>query len=70
MDRFGSDAKLVPDGDTFLLTADVVMGPEFWGWMTTHADRAAVIAPPWAAKQWQERFKPRLPERVKQPKAV
>ena len=70
MDRFGADAKLVPDGDSFLLTADVVMGPEFWGWMTTHADRAAVIAPPWAAKQWQERFKPRLPERVRQPKAV
>ena len=70
MDRFGADVKLVPDGDSFLLTADVVMGPEFWGWMTTHADRAAVIAPPWAAKQWQDRFKPRLPERVRQPKAV
>jgi predicted DNA-binding transcriptional regulator YafY len=70
MDRFGADVKLVPDGDSFLLTADVVMGPEFWGWMTIHADRAEVIAPPWAAKQWQDRFKSRLLERVRQPKAV
>ena len=70
MDRFGAGVKMVPDGDSFLLTADVVVGPEFWGWMTTYADRAAVIAPPWAAKQWQDRFKPRLPERARQPKAV
>ena len=56
LDQFGSDAVLVPEGENFTVTADVVVGPRFWGWIAAHGDRAAVIAPPWAAKLWQERY--------------
>lgn len=70
LDQFGSEITLIPEGDCFLLTADVVVGPEFWGWMTAHAEQAAVIAPPWAAKQWAERYRPRGSEKSRRPRAV
>lgn len=70
LDRFGGDVTLTPDGDKFLVTADVVMGPEFWGWMTAHSSQAAVIAPPWAAKLWTQRYQPREPSRNRRAQAV
>lgn len=69
LDRFGADAALIPDGPYFTLTADAVVGPEFWGWMASHGDRASVVAPPWAAKLWQERYQPR-PLAAQRPQAV
>lgn len=59
LDRFGSDIVPDPDEESFQLTADVVMGAEFWGWMTSHGDWAEVLAPAWAAKQWKQRYRPR-----------
>lgn len=59
LDRFGPDIAPVPDGESFLLTADVVVGAEFWGWMAAHGDWAEVLSPAWAAKQWQQRYRPR-----------
>ncbi|MCF0122882.1 MAG: WYL domain-containing protein [Ruminiclostridium sp.] len=56
LDQLGEEAVLVPEGENFTVTADVVVGPRFWGWMAAHGDRAAVIAPSWAAKVWQERY--------------
>lgn len=70
LDRFGADAALIPDGDSFLLTADVVIGRTFWGWMTAHSESCHVIAPPWAARLWTERYQPRNGGRTRQEKPV
>lgn len=58
LDRFGGDIAPVPDEECFLLTTDVVVGAEFWGWMASHGDWAEVLAPAWAARQWQQRYRP------------
>ncbi|MDO4516680.1 MAG: WYL domain-containing protein [Bacillota bacterium] len=56
LDRFGSDVTLVSEGENFIVTADVVVSPRFWGWLAAQGDRAALVAPPWAAKLWKDRY--------------
>ena len=58
--RFGRDTALIPeeDGETFTFAAEAVVGPAFWGWLTALEGRAEVVAPPWAAKVWTERYRP------------
>ena len=68
LDHFGQQAILVPEGDKFSLTAEVVVGPEFWGWMAAHSDKANVIAPPWAVKLWADHYCPREPQKEPQTK--
>ena len=60
LDRFGRDTALIPeeDGETFTFAAEAVVGPAFWGWLTALEGRAEVVAPPWAAKVWTERYRP------------
>lgn len=60
-DRFGPGVQAEPQGPGFLLTAEVVIGPEFWGWVDAHGDQVEVLGPGWAARQWRERccFPPR-----------
>lgn len=70
LDQFGADAVLVPEGEHFTVTAEVVVGPRFWSWVAAHGDRAAVIAPPWAAKLWQERCGAEAPAPDHRPQAV
>lgn len=46
IDRFGSDSMLIPDGDDhFLLTADVAISPNFWGWLAGLGNRAMIVYP-------------------------
>ena len=66
LDRFGTDTQLTPDGEGFTFTAQVAVGLEFWGWMVAHSDRMTVIAPPWAARLWTERYQPRSSVRPRQ----
>ena len=62
LDRFGRSAALIPDdtGD-FSFSGEVVMGPDFWAWMTAQAGKAELLSPPWAVTLWEERYRPRLP---------
>jgi|GEM_PF-2001975 len=63
VDTFGRETVLLPseDGETVTLAPEVVMGPDFWAWLTTLGDQVEVLSPPWAARLWEERYRPRLP---------
>ena len=71
LDRFGKETALIPEGDggSFTFAEEVSMGPVFWGWVASLGDRAEVLAPPWAAKVWAERYRPRLLREEEPPKA-
>lgn len=58
--RFGPDTKLEAEPNGFTVTVEVGVGGAFWGWLTEHSEEASVIAPPWAAKLWSERCRPRV----------
>ncbi len=46
VDRFGKDAHIRPDGEAhFLLTADVTVSPQFFGWLFSLEDTVELIAP-------------------------
>ena len=71
LDRFGRETALFPDegGETFAFAAEVVMGPEFWAWLAATGEQTEVLSPPWAAKVWEERYRPRTPGGAKPTKA-
>lgn len=54
-DRFGPEAQAEPQGGGFLLSADVVVGPEFWDWVDAQSGQVEVVGPAWAARQWRAR---------------
>lgn len=58
-DRLGQKATVIPTGETFTVIADVTIGPEFWGWLSAQSGQADLVAPLWAAKLWQGRYRPR-----------
>lgn len=70
LDRFGAEVPLIPEGEYFTLTADVVVGPEFWGWAAAHSSRLDVVAPPWAAKLWSDRYQMKDVLPARRPQAV
>lgn len=46
MDRYGSDAKVIPnDGDNFLLVAEVAVSPQFFGWLAGLGKEVELLAP-------------------------
>jgi predicted DNA-binding transcriptional regulator YafY len=45
LDRFGANVRLEPDGDGFIVEAEVAMSPVFLGWMAGLGDKAEVLAP-------------------------
>ena len=46
VDRFGKEARIRPDGeDHFLLTAEVTVSPQFYGWLFSLEDNVELIAP-------------------------
>ena len=46
VDRFGQTARIRPDGnDHFLLTAEVTVSPQFFGWLFSLEDNVELIAP-------------------------
>ena len=63
LDRFGKAVTLIPEEDSgaFSFSGEVVMGPDFWAWMTAQAGKAELLSPPWAVTLWEERYRPRLP---------
>lgn len=59
LDRFGSAAELTAEDNSLTVTADVILGPAFWAWLTTHGEEATLLAPAWAANLWATRYRPR-----------
>ena len=53
LDRFGQDVILVPteNGD-FTVTLDVVVSPQFWGWVFGLGAGVRVLEPAWAAEEY------------------
>ena len=57
LDRFGYDVILVPDGeDWFTVTLDVVVSPQFWGWVFGLGEGVQVLGPEWARAEFQARL--------------
>lgn len=58
LDRFGQDTILVPRADgTFTVTLDVVVSPQFWGWVFGLGDGVRVLEPAWAAEEYRTTLK-------------
>ena len=46
LDRLGHDIMLIPDGDDhFIVTADVVVSPQFFAWVFGFEDMAQILGP-------------------------
>ncbi|MEA5051627.1 MAG: WYL domain-containing protein [Oscillospiraceae bacterium] len=45
VDRFGADVPLVPDGDGFTVTTDVVASPNFFGWVFGFGGGVRILSP-------------------------
>lgn len=59
LDRLGPSAELTAEESYYTATADVILGPTFWAWLSTHAEEATLLAPAWAANLWATRYRPR-----------
>lgn len=54
LDRFGRETILVPDGEEhFTVTLDVVISPQFWGWLTALGPKAKLVEPPEATTEYR-----------------
>lgn len=55
VDRFGKDIMLIPDGENhFVLTVNVALSPNFFGWVAGFGGRAAILFPKSAVKAYRE----------------
>lgn len=59
LDRLGPGVELDQDETGLIATADVIVGPAFWAWLTAHAEEATLLAPAWAVNLWTARYRPR-----------
>ena len=61
LDRLGPGVDLIAGEKELTVTADVILGPAFWAWLSAHGDKVTLLAPTWAANLWTTRYHPRLP---------
>ena len=53
IDRFGKDVMLVPEeGDCFTVSAQIVLSPVFYGWLSGFGDRAELLIPQHARQEF------------------
>ena len=58
LDRFGHDVMLIPDGEEwFTVTLNVVVSPQFWGWLFGLEDGVRVLSPDWAVEEFRARLR-------------
>lgn len=58
LDRFGYEVMLVPDGEEwFTVTLDVVVSPQFWGWVFGLGEGVQVLGPHWAREEFHARLR-------------
>ncbi len=54
LDRFGQEVMLVPDGaEHFTVTLDVVISPQFWGWLAGLGPQAKLLEPESAVREYR-----------------
>ena len=57
LDRFGMDTILIPAEDgRFTVTLDVVVSPQFWGWVFGLGPKVKVLGPDWAVEEYTARL--------------
>ena len=55
LDRLGQEVSIIPDGDeNFTVSAQVVVSPQFFAWVSGFADEAKVIGPEHVVEQMRE----------------
>jgi predicted DNA-binding transcriptional regulator YafY len=55
LDRLGQETSIIPDGDEhFTVSAQVVVSPQFFAWVSGFADEAKVIGPEHVVEQMRE----------------
>lgn len=54
LDRFGRESMLVPQGEDFTVTLDVVVSPQFWGWLAGLGPEARLEGPDWAVREYRD----------------
>lgn len=58
LDRFGREVMLVPDGaEHFTVTLDVVISPQFWGWLAALGPQARLVEPQAEAEAYRAYLK-------------
>lgn len=57
IDRFGNDVMMIPDGDTFTVTVNVQISPQFFAWLCGFGKNAKLVYPESAAKEFKEFIK-------------
>jgi hypothetical protein len=62
LDCFGYDLPMEPKGDGLMVTADVTVTGDFWGWLVARNGQVEVAGPPWLAKLWELCYRPRTVE--------
>lgn len=53
LDRFGRDVMLAPREGGFTVTLDVVVSPQFWGWLAALNGLAKPEAPDWVVEEYR-----------------
>lgn len=52
LDRFGQDVILVPESEeAFTVSVEVVVSPQFWGWLFGLGDGVELLSPDWAVEE-------------------
>lgn len=65
LDRFGRDVILVPKtGGGFTVTLEVVVSPQFWGWLTALGGLAKPAAPDWVVEEYRAYLRGLLEEQT------
>lgn len=55
LDRLGQDVMIIPDGDEhFTVSADVVVSPQFFAWVSGFGSKAKITGPATVVKQMKE----------------
>ncbi len=62
LDRFGRDVMLVPREGGFTVTLEVVVSPQFWGWLAALGSLAKPEAPAWVVEEYQAYLRSLLDE--------
>lgn len=62
LDRFGRDVMLVPREGGFTVTLEVVVSPQFWGWLAALNGLVKPEAPQWVAEEYRAYLRSLLEE--------
>lgn len=62
LDRFGRDVMLVPREGGFTVTLEVVVSPQFWGWLAALGNLAKPEAPDWVVEEYKTYLRSLLEE--------